>query len=306
MPRTRTSDLAGFLAIDKPAGWTSHDVVAKTRRLTNVRRVGHAGTLDPFATGLLVVGVGKATRLIQYVQNTTKTYEATFKLGAETDTFDPEGEITRRAEPLSWPSPDLVSTILSRYTGTLEQVPPAYSAVHVDGKRAYELARAGQDVDIPARTVTIHAIEITCYEPPMLDLTIVCSTGTYIRSLARDIGRELGTYAYCEKLRRTSSGAFDVEHAISLDAFDPDTFRESWADICLPPDAAVQSFEPVELTGAQTTAWYHGQSLRDGISAPGSDTGTVVRVYAAGGSFAGLGRFEAANELRPVLVFNTD
>ena len=306
MPRTQANNLAGFLTIDKPEGWTSHDVVAKIRRLSGVRRVGHAGTLDPFATGLLVVGVGQATRLIQYVQNTTKTYHATLKLGEETDTFDPEGRVTASAAGPPWPSLADVTATLGRYSGDIEQIPPAYSAVHVDGKRAYELARSGQQVDLPARAVSIHSLDVSRYAPPLLDLTVVCSPGTYIRSLARDIGRELGCFAFCQALRRTQSGAFQLDDAHTLDALDAENFRACWPHIALPPDSAVASFPMVGLSEGQTTAWYHGQSLRD-VQVSTSDTiGELVRVYAAGGAFAGLGQFEAGNELRPALVFSTD
>ena len=306
MPRTQAENLVGFLAVDKPTGWTSHDIVAKVRRLSGVRRVGHAGTLDPFATGLLIIGVGKATRLIQYVQNTTKTYEATFKLGAETESFDPEGAVTVEADVPPFPALEAVTTSAKRFVGAIEQVPPAYSAVHVGGKRAYELARAGQDVEIPARSVTIHTLQIIDYAPPFLDLTITCSPGTYIRSLARDIGRELGTYAYCDALRRTASGSFHVTDAISLGDFDADSFRSRWPEIALPPDQAVQGLPSFELSEAQTSAWYYGQSLRDVQPMLGDNSDTLVRVYAAGGDFAGLGRFEAGSGLRPALVFTTD
>ncbi len=306
MPRRRASDLAGFLAIDKPAGWTSHDVVARVRSLSGIRRVGHAGTLDPFATGLLIVGVGRATRLIQYVQNTAKTYETTLRLGAETDTHDTEGTVTSTADINAWPSRDAVVAVLAGFTGEIDQIPPAHSAVHVDGKRAYERARAGEAFDLPTRAVTIHELAIAHYTPPDLGLRVRCSTGTYIRSLARDIGRALGTYAYCEVLRRTASGSFEVSDAVELDQLTRDNFRELWPALARPPDAAVMEFDPISLTERQTTAWYHGQSLRDGLSAPPAATNTPVRVYAASGNFAGLGRFETENELRPVLVFHAD
>ncbi|MEZ4572383.1 MAG: tRNA pseudouridine(55) synthase TruB [Thermomicrobiales bacterium] len=193
MPRSRDSDLHGFVVVDKAAGWSSHDAVARVRKLIGVRRVGHAGTLDPFATGVLVLGVGKATRLLQYIQGSTKVYQATIRLGEETDTLDPEGVIVSRKDVSAWPSADQVARVIERFIGTIQQVPPAHSAIHIEGKRAYDLARAGQEFDLPTRTVTIDGITIRGYDPPRLDLEIVCHTGTYIRSLARDIGRELQT-----------------------------------------------------------------------------------------------------------------
>lgn len=305
MPRSSASDLHGFLAIDKSPGWSSHDIVARVRKLTGVRRVGHAGTLDPFASGLLIVGIGKATRLIQYVQRTTKIYRATLMLGEETDTLDPEGEIIHRAENLEWPSRDVVERAVAGFVGKIDQFPPAYSAIHIDGKRAYELARAGEAVDIPSRTVTVNTIDIDAYEPPELEITISCESGTYIRSLARDIGRELDTYAYCTALRRTAVGAFQIEQAIDLNGLTAEHLREQWPDLSSPPDAAVAAFPAVTLTGPQTTAWYHGQSLSELPGKPGGDSETLVRVYSASGGFAGLGTFDETDGLRPVLVYTT-
>jgi tRNA pseudouridine55 synthase len=305
MSRSQANALVGFLAIDKPVGWTSHDVVAKVRKLSGVRRVGHAGTLDPFATGLLVVGVGTATRLIQYVQDSVKTYRATLKLGEETDTFDPEGDIVARSAISVWPSLETIEQAISEYSGEIDQIPPAHSAIHIQGKRAYELARAGEHFDIPSRRVTIHALDVVRYEPPALEIAVSCSSGTYIRSLARDIGRDLGTYAYCQALRRTAIGSFDVDDAIDIADMRPESFCERWRTMSLPSDVAVQQFERISLSEAQTTAWYHGQSLGDAVATSQGDL-NPARVYASDGSFAGLGRFEAERGFRPVLVYNTD
>ncbi|CAN5478359.1 tRNA pseudouridine(55) synthase TruB [soil metagenome] len=280
-------------------------MVARVRKLTGVRKVGHAGTLDPFATGLLVVGVGKATRMIQYVQRTTKVYQASLKLGEETDTLDLEGSVAFRCENPVWPSRQDVETAIAESVGTIDQVPPAHSAIHIDGKRAYERARAGEQVDIPTRTVVIHSISVDSYNAPSLDLTVTCETGTYIRSLARDIGRRLGVYAYCTALRRVAVGAFHIDDAVELEGLTGDDFRDRWTEVAIPPDVAVEGFKAIMLTEDQTTAWYHGQSLPEAPGTPGGDSDTLVRVYSASGGFAGLGTYDGARGLRPVLVFTT-
>lgn len=305
MPRrSSASNLHGFLAVDKPAGWTSHDVVARIRRLTGVRRVGHAGTLDPFATGVLVVGVGKATRLIQYVQQTAKRYIATVRLGLETDTLDPEGEVVHRLEVERWPSLAEVEGALASFIGEIEQIPPAHSAIRIQGKRAYERARAGEAVDVPARRVVIHAIDILRYEPPELEIDVRCGSGTYLRSLARDIGRALGTYGYCHALRRTEVGSFTLNACRTLDELAALPLREQWSEIALPPDHAVAHLPSIALTEAQTSAWYHGQLIPE-IREERGDA-TLARAYAATGDFAGLGEIDPAGGLRPVLVFTRD
>lgn len=307
MSPPQTDPPVGFLAIDKPAGWTSHDIVAKVRRLSGVRRVGHAGTLDPFATGLLVVAVGQATRLLQYAQNTTKEYRATLRLGLETDTLDPEGKVTEKMSSAAWPDDAEIAAVVAGFSGTLQQVPPSHSAVHVQGRRAYELARAGEAVNIPSREVTIHSIAVTQYAPPFIDIAVSCSTGTYIRSLARDIGLALKTYAYCHSLRRTRSGAFDVDDAFTIGMLEAGSLRENWPEYSLPADMVVQSFERIVLSERQSAGWYHGQSLVG--FAGGSFEGTEpppVRVYDATGRFAGLGFVDEGVGLRPTLVFVTD
>ena len=306
MARSSASSLHGFLAIDKPSGWTSHDVVGRLRRLTGVRRIGHAGTLDPFATGLLVAGVGKATRLIQYVQRASKRYDALIKLGESTDTADVEGAIVASMNPAEWPALDRVEQVLCRFVGCIEQIPPAYSAVHVDGRRAYDLARAGEDVELPARRVTIHAIDIEAYDPPWLRLTVHCGTGVYIRSLARDLGESLSTHGYCHALRRTAIGSISVGEATTLDDLTAQDVQKRWAELALPPDFAVAGWTALHLSADQTAAWYHGQSLRMGQTAGSVAAESRRRVYAADGEFAGLGNVDETGSLRPTLVYRID
>lgn len=209
----------GFLLIDKPGGWTSHDVVAKTRGLARTRKIGHAGTLDPMATGLLVLGVGRATRLLRFVQHREKEYVARAQLGVATDTLDADGAEVERA-PLSVGQED-VASVMESFVGQIEQIPPMVSAIKIDGQKLYELARRGEEVERPARTVHIHELELTGFEPgefPVAEFRVVCSSGTYIRTLADDIGRALGGRAHLTGLRRTRIGSLNVEDAAPLDA----------------------------------------------------------------------------------------
>ncbi len=211
-------DMDGFLLIDKPAGMTSHDVVDVVRRLTGERRVGHAGTLDPFATGLLILGVGKATKELGKLIGLDKEYEATLLLGATSDTFDPEGMITPNPYTLH-PTSLNVDRALDQFRGGYDQRAPIFSAKKIKGKKLYELARAGTATEAmrPIKHVSIYELLVTSYAFPLLHLHIRCSSGTYIRSLADDIGHALGTGAYVTELRRTHIGDFSVEQAQTLE-----------------------------------------------------------------------------------------
>lgn len=217
-------DRAGILLVDKPKGWTSHDVVAKLRRITGIRRIGHGGTLDPLATGLLVIGIGSATkRLEQFVQG-EKTYVAGVTLGATSTTDDAEGEITPGPAPDgsgagtsgAGPTTAAVRATLQKFTGTQEQLPPVYSAIKTGGKKAYVEARAGRAVERQPRLVTIRELDLVKYDYPELEMRATVSKGTYIRALARDLGEALGTGAYLSALRRERVGAYSVEQAHRL------------------------------------------------------------------------------------------
>ncbi len=205
----------GVLLVDKPAGITSHDVVAIARRALGVRRIGHAGTLDPFATGLLVLLAGRATRLLDYMDDEPKVYDATIRFGSETDTDDGTGQVTRAAEP---PDERRVLQALPSLTGPLDQLPPAYSAKQVGGRRAYDAARRGTPLELKPVRITVHAWEPLAWRDGELDARITCSGGTYIRSLARDLGRAAGSAAHLAALRRLAVGAYRVNDAATLDA----------------------------------------------------------------------------------------
>lgn len=208
-----------ILLVDKPAGITSHDVVDRVRRIFRTRAVGHAGTLDPFATGLLILGVGKATKELATYVGLDKTYVATARLGFTSTTDDPEGELTE-TQNFICPSPDEIETALGSFLGTSEQITPLYSAKKVGGKKMYELARKGlgDTVERPKKTIRIHDIRLLSYDCPEITLEISCSSGTYIRAIARDLGEKLETGAYLTALRRTKIGTYDIADAKSLDS----------------------------------------------------------------------------------------
>jgi tRNA pseudouridine55 synthase len=211
---------SGLIIVDKPAEWTSHDVVAKLRRFAGTRRVGHAGTLDPMATGVLVVGVEKATRLLGHLALTEKVYDATIRLGVTTNTDDAQGQVTAEASAAAVTA-ERVRAGVAALTGEIMQIPPQVSAIKVDGQRAYKLARAGENVELAARPVTIHAFEITGIrhqdEVVDVDATVRCSSGTYIRGLARDLGAGLGVGGHLTALRRTRVGPYDLSRASTIE-----------------------------------------------------------------------------------------
>ena len=214
-PRLEGRPIDGLLLVDKPAGVTSHDVVNDARRALRTRRIGHAGTLDPFATGLLVLLVGHATRLLPHLNGEPKVYRATIAFGAETDTDDGTGSVTRTA---GLPDASRVREGIGTLTGPIDQVPPAYSAKQVEGRRAYAAARRGETLTLAPVRVTVHAWEIRELTEERLDTIITCGGGTYIRALARDLGRRCDSAAYVASLRRTRSGSFDVADAVSVEA----------------------------------------------------------------------------------------
>jgi tRNA pseudouridine55 synthase len=209
----------GYLLVDKPAGWTSHDVVAKVRNILKKEaghkvKVGHTGTLDPFATGLLILMVGSYTKRAAEFSKLDKTYEAEITLGSLSTTGDPEGEITQKSDKI--PTQEEINKVLEEFTGEIEQTPHKFSAMKIDGQRAYKLAREGKEVQLEPRKVTIHSIENVEYAYPKLKFTSRVSSGTYLRSLAEDIGEKLSTGAYLSALRRTEVGVFDIERAATI------------------------------------------------------------------------------------------
>lgn len=246
----------GLLNLNKPAGWTSRDVVNRVQRFVRPAKAGHAGTLDPLATGVLVVCVGPATRLIEYVQAGRKRYRGTFLLGRESDTEDISGEVRELTTP-PIPSRTAIEAALLPFVGVIAQRPPAYSALKIQGQRAYDLARAGKTVDLAPRTIEVFALTLVGYAYPELVLDIECSGGTYVRSLGRDIALSLGTGAVMSSLVRTAVGPFSLNEAYELDALSP----ASLPSLLLPPALAVTQLPRITVSEAETLRIVQGKQL---------------------------------------------
>jgi tRNA pseudouridine55 synthase len=272
----------GLLIVDKPPGCTSHDVVAGVRRLAGTRRVGHAGTLDPMATGVLVLGVGRATRLLTYVVGADKTYAATIRLGASTVTDDAEGEVTARctAAELAAVTDEAVDREIRRLTGLIEQVPSAVSAIKVAGKRSYARVRSGEQVELAARQVAVNRFTVLARSEALddghpaldLDVEVDVSSGTYVRALARDLGQRLGVGGHLTSLRRTRVGPYGLDLASTLDQL-----AERFT-VLSPAQAAAAVFPVRTLTADETTDLRHGKR----VSASGQGEGPVAALDPGG------------------------
>ena len=246
---------SGILLLDKPVGPTSHDAVARVRRAAGLRRVGHAGTLDPLADGLLVLGLGPAARFLEYLVGLDKTYETIVRLGQATTTYDSEGEVTAE-HPVSVSAAQLTAA-LDAFRGPIRQRVPSHSAVKRDGRPLYESARRGEMIDLPQRDVVIHALDLLAFDPPLVTLRVACSSGTYIRSLAHDLGAALGCGGHVVALRRTAVGVFSVDDAISLDILTP----ESVVVHLRPPAAAVAHLPRLDVGESDALRLSVGQRL---------------------------------------------
>jgi tRNA pseudouridine55 synthase len=246
----------GLINIDKPRGITSRDVVNRVQRLVKPIKVGHAGTLDPLATGVLIVALGPATRLVEYVQRLPKTYLATFQLGKMSDTEDIEGEVVALTDP-PIPAEEELRAVLPKFTGVITQQPPAYSALKVGGQRAYALARRGEAVELAPRPVEIHEINLVRYQYPELELLIRCGSGTYVRSLGRDIARALGTDAVMSALVRQAIGPFRMEEAVAYAELAPSMIEGR----LLPPTLALGEMPHIVVTRQEASHLWQGQAL---------------------------------------------
>ena len=285
----RTTD-DGLICIDKPAGWTSHDVVGRMRRLAATRRVGHAGTLDPMATGVLVLGVNRATKLLTFLVGCGKEYTATIRLGATTITDDAEGDITATRDA-SGITRDALDAGVAELTGEIMQVPSAVSAIKVNGQRSYHRVRSGEEVDLPARPVTVSRFEIHDVRPqtvdgvPMVDVdvTVEVSSGTYVRALARDLGQHLGVGGHLTALRRTRVGAFRIEDTITLDELS--TRVEAGQEVPVIPmaQAASDAFVTHHISANEERALGYGQRI-----ASGAQRADVVAAIAPSGRLAAI------------------
>jgi tRNA pseudouridine55 synthase len=307
---TATANVHGILVVSKPAGPTSHDIVALVRRLSGVRRVGHGGTLDPFAMGVLPVFLGRATRMVEYHLADAKAYRCTIAFGARSTTDDIDGELTPGG-----PSPDraAVEAALGAFRGRIEQVPPDFSAVHVAGRHAYQLARGGQKPELTPRTVTITELELAGWDDtdpsrPTAVLELRCTAGTYVRALARDLGERLGCGAYLGALTRTASGPFRLDEAHGLEHVRAELAAGRIAELLLPPDAGLEGIPMVRILGRDRAALAQGQviRIRDGI-APVAETvtseeGAIVRVVDEAGRLAAMAHLRGGR-LYPDKVF---
>lgn len=279
LPRRVRIPLHGVLLLDKPEGWSSNDVLIRAKRLLNAEKAGHTGTLDPFATGLLPLCFGEATKFSQDLLDADKIYETTVHLGIVTTTGDTEGDIL--SEQAVTATREQVEAVLEKFRGDIRQVPPMYSALKRDGKPLYEYARAGVTLEREARAVTIHQLELLSYEAPFLQLRVCCSKGTYIRVLGEDIGQALGCGAHLKTLRRTGVGHLDLTSSITLAGLEalPEEDRQVRL---LPVDSLLSTFEAVMLPQALATRFLHGQRIalgKEGLPVPAGEQ--RVRVYDA-------------------------
>ncbi|TDC85372.1 tRNA pseudouridine(55) synthase TruB [Actinomadura sp. 7K507] len=288
------SDNSGLAIVDKPAGWTSHDVVGRMRRLAKTRRVGHAGTLDPMATGVLVLGIGKATRLLGHLALTGKGYDATIRLGESTNTDDAEGEITATASAAQVADEALRAGVAA-LTGPIRQVPPQVSAIKVNGERAYKMARKGEEVALADRPVTVHEFSITGVrrngDVIDVDASVACSSGTYIRALARDLGASLGCGGHLTALRRTRVGPYDLGMARTLDQF------AEKPEILPMAEAVAAVFPRRDVSDDDARKVAHGGRLPAAGLGPGP-----VGVFAPDGSLLALVE-EKGQVAKPLAVF---
>ena len=280
---------SGLVVVDKPGSMTSHDVVSRVRRLAGTRKVGHAGTLDPMATGVLVLGLNRATRLLGHLTLTDKRYDATVRLGGTTTTDDADGDLVS-SSPTDHLSEDDVRSALSSLVGEIDQVPSSVSAVKVDGRRAYARVRAGEEVELSARRVTIHAIDVVSLDLPDVKVAVHCSSGTYVRAIARDLGAALGVGGHLTALRRTAVGPFTLADARSIDEL-----TESFT-ITPIADAARASFPALDLDDAQAADVRVGRRLDLALD-------TTTALFAPDGEFLALYREGEDGRARAVAVF---
>lgn len=290
--------ISGVLVVDKPVGLTSHDVVQVIRKGTNIRRAGHTGTLDPRASGVLVVLVGPAVRLSEYVSASDKRYQATVRLGTSTDTYDADGRIISTA-PVDKITEAQFEDALENFVGEIEQVPPPYSAIKIKGRKAYEMAREGEEIELEPRRIKVYSLELLEWAPPEAVIDVYCSSGTYVRSLAHDVGEKLGCGAHLVGLRRTKSGRFTLRDAVPLRKL-RDAFEDgSWYQNLIPAAEALSDWPSIELDQDQVVAIRHGHRIpADNQSAD------MARGISEQGELVALLEFMPdANEWQPKKVF---
>lgn len=291
------SAISGVLVVDKPIGLTSHDVVQIVRKGTNIRRAGHTGTLDPRASGVLVILIGPAVRLSEYVSASDKRYQAVVRLGVSTDTYDADGRVEHTA-PVNITETQF-ETALKQFVGEIEQVPPPYSAVKIKGRKAYEMAREGEEIDLAPRKIQVYNLELLEWAPPEAVIDVYCSSGTYVRSLAHDLGESLGCGAHLVGLRRTKSGRFTLRDAVPMRKLREHFDNGTWYQLLIPAAEALSDWPALELTQDQVEAIRHGHRIPAAAGA-----GKMARAISEQGELVALMELdEATQEWQPKKVF---
>lgn len=301
-------DISGILNVDKEPGATSFQMVSFVRKRSGVRRVGHAGTLDPAATGVLLVCLGQASRISEYLMDLRKTYRGTITLGATTTTYDAEGEVVATGDA-SGVTEAMVREALTAFVGEILQTPPAYSAVKVSGQRAYRMARKGEPVALKARPARVYRIEVLRFAPPAVEVEVECAKGTYIRSVAHDVGQVLGCGAHLSALRRTRVGPFTIEDALTRDDLEKAFGDGTWTESVLPMDYGLLHLPAITLHIEDEKDLRHGQALRideERLASVGAlAPGLVCRAYAEDGSLIAIITFDAQSAVwKPRKVFS--
>ncbi|QBD81998.1 tRNA pseudouridine(55) synthase TruB [Ktedonosporobacter rubrisoli] len=298
----------GILNINKPLGMTSHDVVARVRKLLKQRRVGHAGTLDPAASGVLPICVGQGTRVAEYLSESGKAYRAEIAFGTVTDTYDAEGEVTRSvdASPLTL---EQIEAVIPAFLGPQMQLPPRYSAIKLQGQAAYKLARAGAEVILQPRPIEIYRLHILAWQPgpqPRLSLAIECSKGTYIRSLAYDLGERLGYGAHLAALERTRSGTYSLTESITLEQLAEAATNNTISTYLLPADSALKHHPAIQLDAITAARILHGNPFHYDPQAHPQPSSELVRIYDATGCFIAIAVWDTEQKLwQPKKVFTS-
>ena len=287
--------ISGVLVVDKPVGMTSHDVVQAIRNGTGLRRAGHTGTLDPRASGVLVILVGPAVRLSEYVSASDKRYQAIIRLGGRTDTFDSDGKMTQANQPVNVTESQF-EEVLKTFIGEIEQTPPPYSAVKVQGRKAYEMARQGEEVELAPRKITVHHLEVLEWAPPEVVIDVHCSSGTYVRSLANDLGEKLGCGAYLVGLRRTKSGRFSLRDAVPLRKLQESFHAGNWYQYLIPAAEALGDWPAIELSPDDVEGVRHGHRVKAEADAV---LGSRVRGVSTQGELVALMELVAGEDGNP-------
>jgi tRNA pseudouridine55 synthase len=294
----------GIININKATGMTSHDVVARVRKLLKQKRVGHAGTLDPAASGVLPICIGQGTRVAEYLSESGKAYQAVLQFGTVTDTYDSEGSILRTSATDTLTLAQ-IEEALPHFLGAQMQVPPLYSAIKLQGQPAYKRIRAGEEITLEARPVEIYALQIVNWQTPLLTLDVACSKGTYIRSLAYDMGEYLGYGAYLAGLTRTRSGPFMLEKSISLEQLAAVIEEGTLADAVFPPDFALQQYPALSLDEETTQRVLHGNTFRYDQSSPQLES-ALIRIYDNSNHFMAIASWDEVGQVwQPKKVFET-